>query len=127
MKLNHNLILTTDLEVMSRFWTDAIGLTIGDRPPFSFKGLWFYSEGKPFIHVAIKKHINQDNGPINHVAIEGADYETLITSLKKHKYHYNEKDVPLSGERQVFIAGPDGLNVEMLFPLDVNDAKSHSS
>ncbi len=125
MKINHNLILTTDLDAMSRFWTDAIGLSIGDRPPFPFKGLWFYSEGKPLIHVAEQKHINLDNGVISHLALEGADYNDLISNLIKTNYRYSEKDVPLSGERQVFVPGPDGLIVEMLFPLGEADDELH--
>ncbi len=121
MKINHNLVLTTDLEAMNIFWTEAIGLTLGDRPPFPFKGAWFYSEGKPLIHVAEQKNIAVSGGAIAHLALEGGDYSTLITTLKNLNYNYTEKDVPLSGERQVFVAGPDGLIVEMMFPLGESD------
>ncbi len=125
MKLNHNLVLTTDLEGMNYFWTKAIGLTRGDRPPFPFKGEWFYSEGKPLIHVAEQANLNPNGGAIAHIALEGGDYQTLISTLKKLGFNYSEKDVPLSGERQVFVAGPDGLIVEMLFPLGAADEVGH--
>lgn len=125
MKLNHNLVLTTDLEAMNHFWTKAIGLTLGDRPPFPFKGEWFYSEDKPLIHVAEQTNINPQGGAIAHLALEGGDYQTLITTLKEFGYNYSEKDVPLSGERQVFVAGPDGLIVEMMFPLGSADEVEH--
>ncbi|MCF6189773.1 MAG: hypothetical protein L3J51_04785 [Cocleimonas sp.] len=125
MKLNHNLILTTDLDAMNTFWTEAIGLTAGDRPPFPFKGAWFYSEGKPLIHVAEQKNIDPSGGAIAHLALEGGNYNTLITTLKKLNYSYTEKDVPISGERQVFVSGPDGLVVEMMFPLGKSDDEAH--
>jgi len=125
MKLNHNLILTTDLDTMSHFWTEVIGLTLGDRPPFPFKGAWFYSEGKPLIHVAEQGRTDVSGGAIAHLALEGADYNTLITTLKRLEYGYTEKDVPVSGERQVFVSGPDGLIVEMMFPLGKSDNKAH--
>lgn len=131
MKLNHILVLTTDLAAMEHFWTQLIGLRSGERPPFPFKGLWLYSEGRPLVHIAEQHHAAFGNGSIAHVALEGADYEALVTRLDQQQYHYTEKEVPLSGDRQVFIAGPDGLTVEMLFALNAEqtrdtDAQRHS-
>lgn len=125
MKLNHNLIVTSDLEAMSCFWTDAIGLTIGDRPPFPYKGLSFHSEGKALIHVTEHNNINPDTGVIAHIAIEGDDYDILISNLKQQTYYYNEMDLPLSGERRVYVAGPDGLIVEILFAPKATDGVFH--
>ena len=112
---------------MSHFWTEVIGLTLGDRPPFPFKGAWFYSEGKPLIHVAEQENINPSGGAMAHLALEGADYQAfaLISTLKRHDVSYTEKDVPLSGERQVFVSGPDGLVVEMMFSLGESDDEVH--
>lgn len=59
----------------------------------------------------------QGSGSIAHLALEGANYDGLIEALNKNGVRYGENDVPVSGERQVFISGPDGLNVEMLFQL----------
>lgn len=118
MNLNHILILTTDLATMEHFWTKLIGLRVGKRPPFPFNGLWIYSEDKPLVHIAEQHHAALGNGPIAHVALEGADYKALLERLDQNAYSYTEKLVPLSGERQVFVAGPDNLTVEMLFPLN---------
>jgi lactoylglutathione lyase len=118
MKLNHILVLTSDLTAMEYFWTKLIGLRVGERPHFPFKGLWVYSEDKPLVHIAEQHQAAFENGSIAHVALEGADYNALIGRLNQNTYFYTEKVVPLSGDRQVFIAGPDGLTVEMLFPLN---------
>jgi len=118
MRLNHILVLTTDLKAMACFWTKLIGLQVGERPPFPFKGAWIYSEDRPLIHIAEQDASAFGNGAIAHVALEGADYKALLKRLGENSYDYTEKLVPMTGERQVFIAGPDGLIVEMLFPLD---------
>lgn len=116
MRINHVLVRTSDLEVMNRFLVEIIGLEPGKRPPFPFPGSWFYSEGTPLVHVMLERSAGDADGAVDHVALEGADYDTLITTLNMHDIHYVERDVPQSGEHQVFIFGPDGLKVEMMFP-----------
>ncbi|GAB5451139.1 MAG: hypothetical protein Hals2KO_14670 [Halioglobus sp.] len=119
MKLNHVLVRSSDLDASERFFTEVIGLDAGDRPPFPFRGAWFYSEGQPLAHVVEDRSGPlADRGPLAHVAFQGADYEELIGRLIARQVPYSEKDVPLSRERQVFVEGPDGLTVEMMFPLD---------
>ncbi|WP_250458896.1 VOC family protein [Microbulbifer litoralis] len=115
MQINHVQVRATNLDRMTRFWTELIGLERGYRPPFNSSGAWFYSNGRPIIHVMAVGDIMGD-GPFDHVAIEGADYRQLIARLQQHNADYRETSVPGSGDRQVFIAGPDGLKVEMLFP-----------
>jgi lactoylglutathione lyase len=114
------------MEAMSHFWVDVIGLTTGKRPDFPFKGAWFYSEGKPLIHLAEQKGFKFETGSIAHVALEGANYISLIKTLKQLNYAYTEKDVPMTRERQVFISGPDGITVEMLFPQQASSKPHHS-
>ena len=36
MSLNHYTILARDLEATKNFYTDVVGLTVGDRPPLAF-------------------------------------------------------------------------------------------
>lgn len=125
MKLNHVLVHTTNLSTMTQFWTDVIGLQRGPRPPFPFRGAWMYSDDQPLVHIAEDRNSGTDRGPIAHVAIEGGNYKSLMTALNQQEVDYVEKDVPLPGERQVFVAGPDELTVEMLFPLGTTNDQSH--
>lgn len=118
MKLNHVLVLTTNLKKMECFWTELIGLRVGERPPFPFNGLWLYSDEQPLVHIAEQPYSAFGDGSIAHVALEGAHYSALLERLNNSIYTYTEKVVPQSCERQVFITGPDRLTVEMLFPLD---------
>ena len=118
MNINHILVLTTDLKAMESFWIKLIGLQVGERPAFPFYGIWIYSNDRPLIHIAEQATADFGNGAIAHVALEGSNYKALLERLCKSTYVYTEKMVPLSGELQVFIIGPDGLIVEMLFPLN---------
>ena len=127
MQINHVLVLTNDLEAMTYFWTELIGLEIGERPPFPFDGVWIYDDNKPLIHIAEQPVESLSHGPIAHVAIEGANYAKLMARLNQHTHNYIEKDVPLTGERQVFISGPNGLTLEMLFPLSTHNTKNNQS
>lgn len=125
MKLNHVLVHTTNLRNMTLFWTDVIGFQPGPRPPFPFRGTWMYSDDQPLVHIAEDRNSGTDRGPIAHVAIEGANYRSLMTALNQQDVDYEEKYVPLSGEHQVFVSGPDELTVEMLFPLPTTNDQSH--
>jgi lactoylglutathione lyase len=124
MKINHVLVRTSDLEAMNRFLIDVIGLEEGNRPPFPFAGSWLYSEGKAIMHVILDSSAGNPDGAVDHVALEGADYDTLLATLTKHEIEYAERTVPQSREHQVFISGPDGLKVEMLFPAGINKTQS---
>ena len=126
MKLNHVLVKTRDLSAMTKFWTKYIGLEVGERPPFPFPGAWLYSNGQALVHLVEDPMIERSNAVLSHVALEGANYADLIKTLKDNLIPYNETDVPLSGERQVFVRGPDGLNVEMLFDIDQLNTASDS-
>lgn len=122
MKINHVLVLAQDIKKMTSFWTSILGLTNGYRPPFPFAGAWLYSEKQPLIHVAQVDEVVDKNGAISHVALEGDNYPNLISNLRDYAVNYAERDVPLTGERQVFVQGPDGLTVEMIYPLDTVEA-----
>lgn len=124
MKINHVLVRARDLEAMNQFLVDAIGLEVGERPQFPFTGSWLYSEGKPVVHVIHDDAAGNANGAVDHVAFEGADYDTLLAALLKYDINYAERIVPQSGEHQVFVSGPNGLKVEMLLPAGINKTQS---
>jgi len=124
VKINHVLVRASHLETMNRFLIDVIGLEAGYRPPFPFVGSWLYSEGKAIVHVILDSAAGNADGAIDHVALEGTDYDKLLATLIKHEIEYAERTVPQSGEHQVFVSGPDGLKVEMLFPAGITKTQS---
>lgn len=124
MRLDHNLIMTTNLGACDTFLVDIVGLERGERPPFPFPGAWYYSEGKAIAHVAESQRVKAGAGPIDHLALSGANYDDLMQRVRSNNVRFHETDVPLSGERQIFIEGPDGLVIEMTFPLGTGPSLS---
>ena len=51
MSLNHYTIKARDLEATKKFYTDVVGLAVGDRPPLDFPGYWLYCGGVPTVHL----------------------------------------------------------------------------
>ncbi|HUB43883.1 MAG TPA: VOC family protein, partial [Acetobacteraceae bacterium] len=49
--LNHYTIRVRDLEATKDFYTDVVGLTVGDRPPLNFPGYWLYCGSVPTVHL----------------------------------------------------------------------------
>ena len=49
--LEHYTIRCASLERSCDFYRDVLGLTVGDRPNFPFKGYWMYLGGVPIVHL----------------------------------------------------------------------------
>ncbi len=129
MKLDHFTIRTADLDATRDFFTGVIGLTVGDRPPFSFPGHWLYGDGRAIVHLvgvesgrsyvhghASTDKVGVDTGAVDHLAFRGEDYAGTLARLTGHGCDYSERTVPGRGDRQIFIRGPHNLIVELVFP-----------
>jgi lactoylglutathione lyase len=136
LEINHILIRTTDLGAMIRFFEQVLELKNGKRPPFSFVGAWLWADDKPLIHLSEANPVDKGQldylggkkmisgsgtGIIDHVAFSGQDYSKLIERLQHHQHPFFERTVPLTGEHQVFIEGPEGLRVEVQFSKDIEE------
>jgi len=130
MRLDHFTIRTTDLDATHDFFTDVIGLTVGDRPPFPFPGHWLYGDGQAIVHlVGVEPGrsyvrglggsggVGADTGAVDHLAFRGEDYAATLARLTGHGCDYSERTVPGSGDRQIFVRGPHGLIVELVFQV----------
>lgn len=128
MRLDHFTIRTTDLDATRDFFTDVIGLTVGDRPPFPFPGHWLYGDGRAIVHLVgvepsrsyVRGHggsddVGADTGAVDHLAFCGEDYTNTLARLTGHGCDYSERTVPGRGSRQIFVRGPHGLIVELVF------------
>jgi catechol 2,3-dioxygenase-like lactoylglutathione lyase family enzyme len=128
MKLDHFTIRTGDLEATREFFTRVIGLTVGERPRFSFPGYWLYGEGRAIVHLVgaepgrsyLEGHGGDGDpgagtGAVDHLAFRGDDYADTLARLATHGCDYSERSVPGTCNRQIFVSGPHGLIVELVF------------
>ena len=129
MRLDHLTVRTDDLEATKAFFTDVLGLSVGERPAFTFPGYWLYDDKKPIVHLVTASPersyvpgrrdggpLANDTGAVDHVAFFGDDHDGLIRRLKRRKLEFTERTQVGTGTRQVFVAGPHGLVVEINFP-----------
>ena len=131
--LNHYTILARDLEVTKSFYTDVVGLSVGDRPPLNFPGYWLYCGGVPTVHLIGHR---QENEPINdaasepaktgrldHIAFACEGLQEMKENLAHHRIRYDERVLPRLNMTQLFYYDPDGIAVECNFPAAETPAR----
>jgi catechol 2,3-dioxygenase-like lactoylglutathione lyase family enzyme len=124
MKLDHATIVTKDLETARHFFCAVAGLTDGRRPPFSVGGHWLYADGRPVIHLVeatVPLAAGRTAPRIDHVAFrvdDGNEWRALIERLHANRVPFDVAEVPLTGERQVFVALGPGVVVEFVSRLE---------
>ncbi len=114
--LDHYTIRARDLAASLAFYVEVLGLTDGERPPFSFPGAWLYLDGRPVVHL-----VGGDNAPephtgaIDHVAFRGQDYDGYTRRLAGQDIRFRQRKVPDRPLRQIFLTDPDGIVIELNF------------
>ena len=114
--LDHVNIRTANLEAVSRFYHEILGLPKGPRPPFGFDGAWHYCGDKAVVHL-----IEVDKAPlgkdprIEHFAFRSTGLGDFVAHLRKQKIEHNAVRVPLTGMIQINVLDPDGNHIEVQF------------
>jgi len=123
--LDHILVLADDLEATRDFYVDVIGLTVGDRPDFTFPGYWLYIGDRARIHLAQRRNSAEaagsfggrgTTGSIDHIAFAVDDIDGARAGLDERGIAYKHKKVPGAPLQQLFISDPNGVSVELNFP-----------
>ncbi|KQR89725.1 extradiol dioxygenase [Burkholderia sp. Leaf177] len=123
MKLDHATIVTPDCEPMRRFFTDIAGMSVGPRPPFGIGGCWLYLDGSPVVHLIESGSVlaapagARAATRIDHIALrvtDEAEWQALLARLSAHAVPFSEADVPVSGERQLFVQLAPGVVIEFV-------------
>lgn len=129
--LDHVNILTGDVERTREFLTSVLGLEDGPRPAFGTPGHWLYRNGIAVVHVsdARNKEITHARdgsqgdaskggakGIVDHVAFRCSGYRATVERLRSLGVPVHEATLPGSGDRQVFVDGPDHVSFELIFP-----------
>jgi catechol 2,3-dioxygenase-like lactoylglutathione lyase family enzyme len=121
MKLDHVTILTGDLEAARSFLCSIVGLREGPRPPFAVGGYWLYADGQPVIHLIEAASASSPTRPasprIDHVGLRinsAQEWEALLERIRLSGVSYDLSEVPLTGERQLFVAMAPGVAIELV-------------
>jgi catechol 2,3-dioxygenase-like lactoylglutathione lyase family enzyme len=112
-KLDHYAIRITDVARSVKFYEDALGLTQGYRPPFTFPGAWLYAGVKAIVHLVGADATGlAGTGPIDHIAFTASGLAEMRARLTRHGIEFRERRVPDLGLRQLFVHDPDGIKLE---------------
>lgn len=124
--LDHFNIRTDRLDDTVQFYRDVLGLTVGERPNFSFPGAWLYSEGKPVVHLvdiaATAEPQKPDSGVIHHVAFASRDFAGMTRRLQSMAIQFDVRQVPGNPIWQIFVRDPNGVMLE----LNYDSADEHA-
>jgi catechol 2,3-dioxygenase-like lactoylglutathione lyase family enzyme len=127
--LNHFTIQVGDLEATKRFYTEIVGLTVGDRPPLDFPGYWLYCGGVPTVHLIYNRTGDKpiegvpDTGRLDHIAFASTGLRDIRTKLQLHGIKYEERVLPRINMTQLFYRDPDGIAIEMNFSAEETEGR----
>ena len=115
-KRDHINIRTPDLQAITAFYRDVLGLEVGPRPPFGAPGSWMYAGGHPIVHISMQSgEPMSGNSQIDHIAFSATNLAATLEQLRQHKLAYRCVVVPESEVRQVFFHDLDGNKLELDF------------
>lgn len=109
---------SADVERTRAFYEQVIGLRVGDRPPFPFRGYWLYIGDQAVLHLVQRADGDTHHagtGNLDHVAFFARDYAGMRQRLVDRGMTFREAVVPRDGTRQIFVKDPDGLTIELNF------------
>ena len=113
--LDHVNMRTAQLEAMTRFYREVLGLEVGRRPPFSFNGTWLYCGDKAAVHLVEIDSARPAGGGIEHFAFAAEGLAGFVERLRSAALDYDLRIVPEFGTRQLHLRDPDGNHVEIAF------------
>lgn len=138
LSLNHFSIRTLDIDATRAFYVDLLGLEVGPRPDFPFPGLWLYqgptvSYANAAVHVigldrndpsGLQAYLGErdeaslkGSGAVDHVAFFATDLPAMMGRLRSAGVAWRERTVPGVGLHQVFLDDPNGVMVELNYPV----------
>lgn len=121
----HHFNIRVPLEELKRlrdFYCDVVGLKVGPRPPFRSPGIWLYAGDEAVLHLSETRldepipPLGERRSVLNHIAFACVGLEEITERLDERDINYRLREVPLTGERQLFFIDPAGVGVELIFP-----------
>ncbi len=120
-ELNHVTVRTRQMEATRDFYVKVLGMNVGSRPDLGFPGYWLYVGKTPVVHLVpesagIGAGSGEDTGNFDHVAFLAQDYEGTCRRFRALGLEFRQNDVPSARLRQLFLADPNRVMIELNFP-----------
>jgi len=115
LDIDHAAIKTARLEETQAFLVKVLGLQVGPRPAFTFKGAWLNAGDKDVLHL-VETEYDQLPSPaasINHFALRVADFDAALVRPRDLNVPFETDTTPGGELRQVYVSDPNGVRVEL--------------
>lgn len=118
--MDHYTVLTADMAASVAFYRKVLGLEPGWSPAVEVPVTWLYLGQQPVLHVVGRKPGSRAKGTgrFDHVAFRAEGYAETKRRLKRHKVRHTEQELDSIGLRQIFLEGPEGVWIELIFSLE---------
>jgi catechol 2,3-dioxygenase-like lactoylglutathione lyase family enzyme len=120
MQLDHfNIAAPIGLLEQARdFYVNVLGFREGERPGFSRRGFWLYSEGRPFVHLIESDQHSAAQGRVylDHIAFRSSGLAEVRDRLEAHGVEFRDSHIPEFDMTQLFFKDPAGTGLEINFP-----------
>lgn len=107
------------LDKLKEFYSEVVGLSVGERPPFPSFGYWLYADGRAVLHLS-EAHADEHRATnvvaiFDHVAFSCVNREEMEAVLRERDIAFQAVQVSLTGQVQLFFRDPAGNGVELDF------------
>ena len=122
IKLDHVNIRTTQLEVMTQWYTHLLGLRSGDRPTFPFDGAWLYAGDAVVVHlIAIDGEPavgSESELKLEHFALTATGRDEFENRLKNTGENHRRSNLEAMNLVLFNVWDPDGNHIHIDFSAD---------
>ena len=121
-RLDHVNLVTARLETMIEWYTNILGLHVGDRPDFGFPGAWLYAGEHAVVHL-VETDDPQRVGSeaalkLEHIAFSASGRAAFESRLTEAAERYETSEPPSINIVQYNVWDPDGNHLHIDFVLD---------
>lgn len=124
LDIHHVAIKTHDVDATVAFYNDVIGSHSVSRPDFDFPGAWLQL-GETMFHIyggwAAKNtdgEFDRGGAAVDHIALAAQDFDGMKRRIEKAGLAWRQNAVPDAGLWQLFVRDPNGVMIELNFPID---------
>ena len=115
---DHINIRTANVEKMTAWYSDVLGLKPGPRPDFDFPGAWLYLNGQALVHlVGVPSDPVNEDPKLEHFALSAAGMGAFRDRLTELNVPWREARLAEIGVVQLNIHDPDGNHIHVDFDL----------
>ncbi|HEX2877138.1 MAG TPA: VOC family protein [Polyangiaceae bacterium] len=116
-RLDHVNVRTANLEGLVRFYTRALGLRQGERPPLGFPGAWMYAGEHAVIHLVGVEQQPKPEGALSleHFAFSATGAPEFLARLTELGIDFKQSRQAGTGNLVINLRDPDGNRLHVDF------------